>query len=393
MHVGIDACCWSNRRGFGRFTRELLSALAAQQTAHRFTFVVDAETAAASTFPDRVDVVTAETDVAPTEAASGTGRRSLADLWALSRAVRRLDLDAFFFPAVYSYYPVLTRMPVVVTLHDVIADHFPEATFPNRKLMYFWKAKQRLALWQADHLLTVSEASRSAIADYFGWPADRIAVTTEGASDTFAPRPLDGAAREVLARYGLAPDERFVVYVGGISPHKNLGALVDALRLLHADEATTDVRLVLVGDYEHDAFHSDYPRLRRQIDDAALVDVVHFAGYVPDDDLAYLYAAARALAFPSLEEGFGLPALEAMQCGTPVAASRRGSLPEIVGDAGLLFDPLDPSDMARALQTLVTDDALRADLAARSLARAERFSWDAAARMTLALFDEIAAAR
>ena len=126
MKIGVDACCWSNRRGFGRFTRELLTALVAEG-GHEYVFFADRETAEAATFPAGVEVVTAATTVSPTEAASAEGRRSLADLWALTRTVARHDLDLFFFPAVYSYFPLLNRTRVVVTLHDVIADHHPEA--------------------------------------------------------------------------------------------------------------------------------------------------------------------------------------------------------------------------------------------------------------------------
>lgn len=389
MTIGVDASCWANQRGFGRFTRELLRALVAEDKRNKYIFFADDATAAASEFPEGVHVAASSTDVPPTEAASAAGRRSLGDVWALTRQVLRHDLDLFFFPAVYSYFPILNRTKIVLTVHDVIADHYPEATFPNKKLMYFWKLKQNLALFQAHTVLTVSEASKRAICDYFGTPSDRVQMTTEAASPVFRQLPRNGTTAEVLRAHGLQPGERFVLYVGGISPHKNLGTLVDAFRLLTADPDFADVKLVLVGDYARDTFHSDYPRLKAQVARLDLEDRVIFAGFVSDEDLAHLYNAAALLVFPSLEEGFGLPAVEAMSCGTPVVVSDRGSLPEIVASAGRLFDPTRPEAIRDALRAVLGDDALRAEMARRGLARAETFTWQHAAQKTLDVFHQL----
>ncbi|MDX1548323.1 MAG: glycosyltransferase family 1 protein [Rhodothermales bacterium] len=388
MKIGVDASCWANQRGFGRFTRELLRALVALDAENDYVFFADDETARHSRFPEGVAVAAGATSAAPTQAASASGRRSIRDVWALTREVLRHDLDLFFFPAVYSYFPVLNRTRVIVTLHDVIADHHPQATFPNKKLMYFWKAKQQLALRQADLVLTVSDYSKREICDYFGLPEHQVQVTTEAASDEFRRVDRNGTMTDVLRRTGLRPDERFLLYVGGISPHKNLGVLVDAFGRLLAEPACADVRLVLVGDYERDVFLSDYPRLQQQVEAAGLREHVRFAGYVPDADLVYLYNAAAMLVFPSLEEGFGLPAVEAMACGTPVVASDRGSLPEILGDAGHFFDPTEPEAVRQALRTVLADDALRAAMRQRGLARTRQFTWEAAARKTLRIFEQ-----
>lgn len=389
MRIGVDACCWSNKRGFGRFARELLTALVEIDAQNDYLFFADGPTAATCTFPSEMSVIPARTDYAATEAASSSGRRSLRDVWALTRTVLAHDVDVFFFPAVYSYYPILNRTNIVVTIHDVIADHHPDATFPNWKLKYFWKLKQRMAIFQADRLLTVSEYSKRSICDYFGLPDSQVAVTTEGPHAAFEPLPDGAEMNQVLAQYDLQPNERFILYVGGISPHKNLGTLVEAFRNLTEDESLTDVQLVLVGDYAHDAFHSDYPRLKRQIETLGLDEQVCFTGFVPDEDLAYLYNAASLLCFPSLEEGFGLPAVEAMACGTPVVASNRGSLPEIVGDAGRLFDPTSPRALLSALKEVLSRAPLQNEMQQRGLARAEQFTWKAAAQKTTKVFEEL----
>src|SRR5262245_56287598 len=129
MRIGVDACCWANRRGFGRFTRELLQALIATDTSNEYLFFIDHHTAQFCELPDTVQKIVVQTDVSPTQAASSSGRRSLADLWALSREVFRHHLNLFFFPAVYSYFPIVNRTKIVVTLHDAIAEHYPELVF------------------------------------------------------------------------------------------------------------------------------------------------------------------------------------------------------------------------------------------------------------------------
>lgn len=354
-----------------------------------YVFFADQATAEGSRFPEKVALEVVATSAAATAAASASGRRSLRDMWALSRQVLRHDLDLFFFPAVYTYFPIFNRTKVVVTLHDVIADRNPQATFPNKKLMYFWKAKQRLALFQADRLLTVSEYSRRTICDYFSLPGNRVSVTTESASSVFRPLLPEELRVDVLEHVCLSPGDRFMLYVGGISPHKNLGALIDAYHILVQDPDLSDVRLILVGDYKGDSFHSDYPRLKAQIDRLGLESRVTFAGYVPDDDLVHLYNAALLLVFPSLEEGFGLPAVEAMQCGTPVVASDRGSLPEILGPAGRFFDPVRPESIHEALRDVVRDEDVRATMRQRGLERMASFTWQEAARKTLCVFNEL----
>lgn len=387
MHIGIDACCWSNRRGFGRFTRELVSHMVREGPAHEYTLVVDAATAAESEFPPGARVLVVKTGEQPTQAASARGSRTPADLWRLSRAASRLPCDLFFFPAVYSYYPLVRRVPMVVTLHDAIAENHPRLIFPGWRSRAFWNAKVWLALRQGDRVLTVSQSARDQIAQAFGYPPSSIHVVTEGPSAAFRPMGDAAAVRAVVDRYGLPTDRPLVLYVGGISPHKNLQGLLQA----HAkNQAAVASQLVIVGDHEGDAFFGCYAELlllRRQL---GLEASVTFTGFVPNDDLVALYNAATVLVLPSFAEGFGLPVVEAMACGLAVAASRRGSLPEVLGPAGLLFDPLDVDDMAGAVRRVLLDEPLRRELAALGLARAPSFSWAAAARSTLALFEGVA---
>jgi glycosyltransferase involved in cell wall biosynthesis len=175
-----------------------------------------------------------------------------------------------------------------------------------------------------------------------------------------------------------------LLYVGGLSPHKNLPRLVEAFARASGD----DVRLVLTGDV-HDVFHTCVPAIRATIDGHGLGDRVLLTGFVPDEDLVFLYGRAYALMQPSLLEGFGLPAVEAMACGTPVIASWAGSLPEVIGGAGAFFDPTDVDSIAAAIRELLADPDRRDQLAIRALRRSARFTWDAAARGLLDCFDEL----
>lgn len=389
MRIGVDACCWFNRRGFGRFTRELLEAVVATDKENEYVFFVDRDTAERDGIPETVTTIVAETGASPMEAASAEGRRSLKDLWALSRQVLKHDLDLFFFPAVYSYFPIFNRTKIIVTLHDVIADHHPELIFPNKKLQLFWKMKQNLAIRQANLILTVSNHSKQQIVEYFGLPESRVKVISEAARPVFSVLPQSEGMDDVLHRYGLGAGTRFLLYVGGISPHKNLKILVKAYHQLISEEKFSDVKLILVGDYQNDSFYSDYPALKNLVDQLHLEEKVIFTGYIEDQELAYLYNSASMLVFPSLEEGFGLPAIEAMACGTPVAASNRGSLPEIVGEAGRFFDPAKPAAIADVLRQLLGDKPLREEMGRMGLIRAKQFMWDRAAKETLAIFDEV----
>ena len=390
MHIAIDACCWSNRRGFGRFTRELVTHMVRQPRGHEITLVVDRQTADEEAMPSGCRLQVVSTRRQPTRAASAEGARGVGDLWRLARGASACGADVFFFPAVYSYFPLLRRGPMVVAFHDAIAEEHPRLVLPEWRGRLLWNAKTWLARRQATCLLTVSESAREQIVRAFGYPRERIHVVNEAAGPEF--RPLEETRREavdeVRRAYGLPGDRPLLVYVGGLSPHKNLEGLLEAMaRLRRRGRA---VHLAIVGDPTADGFLSSHQSLADRRQALGLADVVTFTGYVPGDHLVSLYNAADAVVLPSFSEGFGLPALEAMACGVPVAASRRGSLPEVVAEGGVFFDPADPEDMATTLERLLADDALRAALAAAALRRVRLFSWASAADRTLDLLVEVA---
>lgn len=389
MRIGVDACCWGNKRGFGRFTRELLDALLKIDDRNEYLFFIDSETKDLGDVPSRVTKVIAKTEHSQVMAASADGRRSLSDIWSMSREVWKHKIDVFFFPSVYSYFPILNRTKVVLTIHDVIAEHHPGLIFTNAKSQFFWRLKQKLAIGQADLIATVSEYSKKEIKEYFGLPESRLRIISEAARPVFKVLPTNNGFVSALDKNGLRTDEKFLLYVGGISPHKNLNTLIDAFKRIIDLEPNNPLKLVLVGDYKDDPFFSAYPKLKEQVSNLGLEDKVTFTGFIPDEDLAYLYNAATLLVFPSLEEGFGLPAIEAMACGTPVAASNTGSLPEVLGNVGRFFDPVNAHEMAEVIRNVLSDEPMRLKMKAAGLERSQNFRWKRAAEDTLAIFNEL----
>jgi glycosyltransferase involved in cell wall biosynthesis len=384
MRIGIDGSCLSNRRGFGRFTRRLLEALARQPSDHDFTVFIDQPSSAALELPVSFDRVVVDVGEAPTQAASAQGRRRWRDLLAMGRAVARRRIDLMYFPATYSFFPVWNVAKLVVTMHDTLPLSHPELVFPRLSGRLAWRLKETVAARCADRIVTVSQASRRAIQAWLGWPENRIRLITEGPDPIFRPCAGGPEAAAVMRRYSIPPEAPYLLYVGGLSPHKNLPRLVEAF----ARSAPPDVRLVLTGDLA-DVFHTHVPEIRSAIARHELTHRVLMTGFVPDPDLVFLYSRAMALVQPSLLEGFGLPAIEAMACGTPVISSRAGSLPEVVGEAGVYFDPTDVDSIAGAIRTFLDDPDQRPLLAHRALARSRLFTWDAAAAALLDCFAEL----
>ena len=330
MRIGVDATCWTNRRGYGRYARALLSAVLELDERNRYVFFVDDESDQFP-LPSSVDVRRVTTKVPTVRAAGADSRRSLGDLWAVAQAIRRERVDVIYFPAMYSYVPVFTATPRIVTIHDAIPELFPELVFPTLRSRMFYGAKSRLGIWQAQLLLTVSEYSRRCLIEKLKIPQARLRVVGEAADSLLRPleRPVNS---EVAARWGIPLGARCLIFVGGFSPHKNLSMLLDVFRKLIGQEKYSDLHLVLVGDHEHDSFNSCYRQLTEQVRSQGLEARIWFTGHVEDEELVVLLNRAEALLLPSFSEGFGLPGIEAAACGTPVVATTQSPLPELLGE-------------------------------------------------------------
>jgi glycosyltransferase involved in cell wall biosynthesis len=306
------------------------------------------------------------------QSATADSHRSLRDLFRMSLAVEPLDL--FFFPSVYSFFPLLRRIPVIVGIHDTIADRNPQFSFSSQKQCWLWRAKVRLALAQADTILTVSQYSKRSITEWFHVPAGRIAVVQEAASPQFYVRDFE------------PPPRPFALYAGGISPNKNLALLIRAFS--RSDARSRGAQLVLAGDYTSDRFKGNYAELKALVAELDVGRQVVFTGFVPDEELCRLYNTCTVFVMPSLDEGFGLSAIEAMSCGRPVIVSYGNSLEELVGDAGLTVNPHNVEELAAAIDRIFSCEDLRRSLAQRAIQRASEFSWGTAARQLLEVFEQ-----
>ena len=389
MRIGIDGGCWLNRRGYGRYARSLLNALAVRADGDEYVLFVDPETARDPTLPASFQTVVVPTRRPPAEAASASGRRDLTDLWRMGWAVARHPPDVFFFPSVYTFFPLLRPIRSIVAIHDVIAERHPKQVFARRRLQLFWRAKLAIAVRQARLILTVSDHARDGIIEQFRIPSNRIRVILEAPDTIFRRLASPRDPVDLLPACGLPRNSRYLLYVGGISPHKNLPLLVDAFRRLLTDADLASLRLLLVGDYSGDVFYSCYEDLRGLVVRHGLEGSVCFTGFVPDETLVELYNRAEVVVLPSLEEGFGLPAFEAAACGIPVVASNVGPAGSLLGPAAWTFPPSDVDALTVALRTLLRDPARRQAMGAEGLRRAATFTWDRAAAQAHAMFREV----
>jgi glycosyltransferase involved in cell wall biosynthesis len=271
--------------------------------------------------------------------------------------------------------PPVTRLPVVTMIHDVSFEDIP-GLFPRRTELRL-KLTVRYAVRVSSALVTVSEFTRGRIASHYGVDPDRIIVTPNGVGDRWRPVPKDEALAR-LADRSLPPN--FVLAVGNLHPRKNIPRLVRAIAAARRAGAG-DLHLVLAGQPWWRTGEID-----GAIEQAAAGEWVHFLGYVDDASLLALYSCANVVAYPSLYEGFGLPVLEALACGSVVVASNATSIPEIAGDAAILFDPEDEDAMADAIATAATDEPARVRLRRAAPLQTARFTWDRCAELTVSAY-------
>lgn len=309
---------------------------------------------------------------------------SFCQQWAIPRLLRRLEADVYHSP--YYLMPYWPGVPAVVTVYDLIPLLFPQRVSPTARLLFRWMTA--LALRAASCVIVISQATRRDLLTFYHLSPRNVTAIPLGADRGFnSPPPTE--VERVRHKYSLP--EEYLLYLGINKPHKNLVRLIDAFSRItrrpepveghHASRFT----LVIAG-----AWDSRYPQPRQRAEALGLENVVRFLGPLPEADLPALYAGAALFVFPSLYEGFGLPVLEAMACGTPVVCSNTSSLPEIVGGAALTFDPLDVTEMAAKIEDALHDEALREEMREKGLQRAARFSWERTAQETLKVYKEAA---
>ncbi len=263
--------------------------------------------------------------------------------------------------------------PTVVTIHDVGYRVFPDTHTTRRRLEL--ELTTQWSVRAARHVLTVSQATKRDLVSWYGVDPERITVTHLGLSEVFKPPTDQYLIKDVQARYGLQ-ERSYLIYVGTVQPRKNLTRVIEALAITLA--AGYEVDLVIAGKR---GWLSTPIEQRAQ--ELGITHRIHFIGYVPEQELPALLAGALCFVFPSLYEGFGMPVIEAMACGTPVITSTSSALPEVAGDAALLVDPLDTDAIAAAIMQMIDNATLRETLRQRGLDRARLFTWEACAKKTL----------
>lgn len=411
MIVAVDGSCWTHHTGFGRYVRELVRALVSRHPEIDVRLVLG-RGVSRDAIPAGVAVVELTVDA---EASNTAEARSSRAFVAALRAYAAIDADVVWMPSLIGYVPVLRRVPVIVGIHDAIGHQFGRALFGRRRDALAWRLKTRLALMQAARIVTVSGYARARLQRVLRIPAERLRIVGEAAAPVFVPGPPD-RARATAARIGLACGVRdldaspFVIYHGAFAPHKNLARLLDAFGAAVAHPALADVRLVLVGgafrgtpgaDGEDTASMPDGGvDHRRGLSlskvEAALIRTavarlpgrVVFTGRLEDEPLRDLLSAATAAVLPSLEEGYGLTAIEASACGTPVIATRNSAIPEVLGEGALIVDPLDTSVLTTALTRVLSDAGLRSHLIEHASRRHADLTWGRASDQLAAIFRE-----
>ncbi|MBI5669845.1 MAG: glycosyltransferase family 4 protein [Chloroflexi bacterium] len=364
--IGIDYTpAYEQGGGIGRYVRELVAALSRLDTTTPYRLFVAGAHSAQLPPPPAGNFRWKPTRLTPIW---------LARLW--QRARLPLPVEAFVGP-IKLYHatdfvlpPTLPSTRTLLTVHDLSFVRVPEAASTNLKA-YLDQVVPR-SVRAADHILADSQATKADLIELYHTPADKVTVLLSGVDTRFQPVDDAGVLLTTRSRYRLGAVP-YIFSVGTVQPRKNYTRLIAALARLRA--AGYDVHLVIAGGrgWLEDPIYAS-------IRDTGMSDYVHFIGFADEADLPALYSAAACIAFPSLYEGFGLPVLEAMACGTPVVTSNVSSLPEVAGDAALIINPYDVDELTDALRRLLDDSDLRQNLVERGQERARQFTWDASAR-------------
>jgi glycosyltransferase involved in cell wall biosynthesis len=378
LHIVIDA-----RRirdfGIGTYIRSLVQALSRIDSTNRYTLVIGPE--------DVRDLAGLPENFRTSIYARGDERHI--DNVLFPMYLRDLSPDLVHVPL--NRVPLLMIQPYVVTVHD-LANLLFEWEEYSRLRMQLRRFRLKRGLARANCVIAVSEATRRDVEQMAEVAPNRLRLVYNAPDPGFFQAERDDAdesRRRIMERYQI--QSPFLLYAGNIRRHKNIPRLVEAFAVVREELASHpvygDLRLVIIGDNI-----SQYPAVRQAVIRSRAEHVVRFLGFVPFETLRCFYQSAAAFVFPSLYEGFGLPPVEAMACGTPVVTSNVSSLPEVVGDAAVLVNPENVFDIVRGIRDVLTDEPLRASLICKGRAQAARFSWSRTARQVLDIYEEAATA-
>jgi len=295
-------------------------------------------------------------------------------------AARKIGVDLLHIP--YFAPPFFPRTPNVITIHDIIPLRMPQyRTDPKMKayLQLITRAARKATM-----IITVSQHAKQDMLDALKLPAERIRVIYEAAGEEYHPISDPEILSRVYTRYGL--HGRYILYLGGLDQRKNVPQLVRAFAQVYHQLGDPNLQLLIAGNPDK-LRGSLFPDPRPVAADLGITGQITYR-FIEEEDKPAIYSGASVFVFPSLYEGFGLTPLEAMSCGTPVICSNRTSLPEVVGDAAINFDPENLREMVQAIHSVLTNGELQGDLRARSLKRASLFNWQKTAIETIDVYQE-----
>ncbi len=378
MKIGINALFFQSRAtGSAQYMIHLIDALAQidQQNEYILLGPRPVEQTGQHSFPYQVHPV-------PTFAARNENVEKV--IWEqliAPHAARHAEVDLFHVP--YFAPPLFPRTPTIVTIHDVIPLRLPAYQLGGKVKAYMNLLSR--ASHRATMIITISEHAKQDMVDALKIPPERIRTIYEAAGDQYHPITDPETLAAARARYDIG--ERYIFYLGGLDQRKNVPQLVRAFAHLYAQLGDPNLQLVISGNPDKQQGPL-FPDPRPIGADLGINGQIIYR-FIEDEDKPAIYSGASLFVFPSLYEGFGLPPLEAMGCGAPVVCSNRTSLPEVVGDAAISVDPQDTQALVEAMHQILSDETLQADLRARSLRQAAKFSWRKTAQETLAVYQEV----
>ncbi len=369
MKIGVDARVIKKYPGLGRYCINILKGLS--------DIDIDNEYIVFTLIPEKLDFLHAHKNFRIVQADYPV--LSYKTLYAFSRFINNYKPDTFL--STFQVAPLNVSCPMVMVLHDMMdlmyRDAFTHHNFIIRTgLNWFFKYTIPRSVNKASAIITVSESTKRDLLDYFGMNEKKVTAILEGVEENFKPVTDREVLLKVKDRYKL-PD-RFVLYLGSIKPYKNLHGVLEAFSKLSEIGLHDDIKLIIGG-----LKHFSLDKFNAKIEKLNIRDKVQRIGFIKEEDLPAVYSLAEVFLFPSIWEGFGLPALEAMACGVPVVTSNTSSLPEVVGDAGIKVDPHNIAEIAYNLNKLLQDPELRRGLSEKGIERARTFSWKKAAEETL----------
>jgi alpha-1,3-rhamnosyl/mannosyltransferase len=372
LHIAIDArWIFTEISGIGSYTQELIAALAGITSPHRYTVIFNHPDVMART----ITFTKFDKNPAFETHLVSRGPFSPSDQWALPRELKKMNADIFHSTNYMMPFWFCGGIKRVVTMHDLIPllfrDHAPRSK--KNRLFPVFKWIMNTAAAKSDMIITVSDSTRRDVSRHLKIPAgqeSKIRVIHEGVRAAYVP-----AERK-------PHDETVFLFVGRRDPYKNLPMLIQALADVRRDGLPAHLRVVGGDDPR-------YPEARELSASLGVDDHITWSGYVPDNELISAYQQADVFVLPSKYEGFGLPVLESMACGTPVICSNTSSLPEVAGDAALMIDIARPRTLADAMKTLIAEPETRNQFSQKGLARAAKFSWEETARKTIAAYESL----